>query len=144
MNQINKTNFFVLLVPMLTLPTFASACMGGGMYYAGLGEALIIASIIFLAGYLPYVVASVKLAIEAGRPEGTKRGTRIVANIFAGINTTVFVLGLLTLFSINSASLTVILGDFMLWGIPFTFYMKGIKGIKDTSVVSGSSDLLDA
>ncbi|MCP4441402.1 MAG: hypothetical protein GY810_21050 [Aureispira sp.] len=141
MNTLNRITTFLVLSAIILIPTLASACGMGAMGMAGLGEALMIAFVIFLAGYLPYVVASVKLSIEAGRPEGTKSGTRIVANIFAGINTTVFVLGLLTLLS-TAPNPLIILGDFMLWGIPFFFYYKGIKGAK--AKPGGTSDLLDA
>ena len=137
-------NRFVAFLSLLLLPTLANAC-GGGAFYLSDGDLALLGSIllgIFLAGYLPYVIFSVKLSRQAATAEGTKKSTKIWASIFALINTVVFIAGL----PVVMENPLITLGDLLLWGTPFYFYIKGMRGTTASSSSSSTpnADLLDS
>ena len=125
---------FSLGLIVLLIPSIANACAMsglGGMYGSGLLELFIIAIIIFLMGYLPYLFLSIRVAIQATKGTLSKR-TKIWASIFALINTITFV----TLVTIVVTEFGPILFsiDLLLWGVPMFFFIKGM--LHKTSSIS--------
>jgi hypothetical protein len=117
--------------------------MGGMAFSISTGEIVLFLSIvigIFLAGYVPYVHFSVKLARQAGTEEGPEKRIKVWASIFAAINTFVFLVSVSTM---AEGGIVILIGDILLWGIPFYFFIKGMSG-KGTPPSSSNSDLLDA
>jgi Ca2+/Na+ antiporter len=128
----------VTMLSLLCFPFLASAC-GMGMISISDGELAVLGLIVlagFLAGYLPYVIFSVKLSKQAMTTEGTKTSTKVWASIFTLINTVVFVSCLTVVLEINPL---VVIGDCLLWGVPFFFYIKGM-----VTHPPSQSDMLDA
>jgi hypothetical protein len=124
-----NTLLFCCIATFLLIPNTTHAC-GVGLAAAGFAGAvmvLILLCPVFLAGYMPYFVFSVRLAREASTPEGISQRTKKYAFIFLTLNTLVFISGVVF---IASFSFPLFLCDLLLWGVPFYFYIKGMRTAK--------------
>lgn len=122
-----KTNLkhISIFLSFFLFPTFTQAC-GLGMISISDGELAFILGVlvaIFLAGYLPYVMLSVKLSQQAGTENGASLSVKVGASIFALINTGVFLSCLAVVAEFNPL---ILICDVLLWGVPMFFYVKGM------------------
>lgn len=122
-NYIQKSIPVIILSLVLLIPDAAQACGMGALGAAASGDFFVILIGIFLAGYLPYIFFSIKLLYDKRKRTRALLFTRVVATIFAVINTVVYVIGV---FIIATIDVSLLIGDFFLWGIPFTIYILGM------------------
>jgi len=119
----------ILILGLAIFPIVSKACGMSAIGSGAIVEAmLIIAIVIFLLGYVPYLVFSIKLAKQSSNIEGTNKATKILASIFATVNTLVFLSAVYFIATEGGGFLFI--GDVLLWGIPFAFFLKGIGVIK--------------
>ena len=139
--KITKSIIFTLILGLsLFFPSLASACSMSGIGHlfpliaGGIGLLLlaivIVVILVLLVLYLLYVFFSIRLARQAASPEGTTKFTRVVATFFAVINTLLF----FVLSAFNGwQDLSYFYFDLAMWGIPFYYYIKGMKSSPPTT-----------
>lgn len=122
-----KCSEAVLLLTLFTcVPSSAFAC---GMSAIGAAADVVlqglfaVAVVVFLAGYLPYLVFSVWLSINKKSGSESPQWMRFIGMMFAGLNTLVFFSAVYLV--ATTSTMLVFLGDLLLWGLPFGLFVYG-------------------
>ena len=103
-----------------------------------LGAVICIVSIII---YIAYVYYSYKLFRDRKAQQVSTANTRTIAVVLATINTLVFLSAVSLVFE---SSFSLFVADLFAWGIPFYFFINGIKSRTDTNVGLNESQSVDS